>query len=222
MTCNQVMKELKMRGTAQNVKVYQRRGSGDHVFGVSCADLKDLKKRIKLDHALALELWDSGNVDAQSLATMIVDPAQLTASVANKWIAGIRYFLLADLASGVVARTTFARSKMGQWMKSKKEYPRQCGYNVLASLLVNGDGVTDNEGAVYLKTIEREIHASPNRARHAMNMALIAIGIYCPALTQDAVAAAKRIGKVAVDHGETACKTPDAIPYIEKALKRKK
>jgi hypothetical protein len=53
-------------------------------------------------------------------------------------------------------------------------------------------------------------------------MALIAIGIYRPALTKDAVATAKRIGKVAVDHGETSCKTPDAIPYIERALKRKK
>jgi hypothetical protein len=35
-------------------------------------------------------------------------------------------------------------------------------------------------------------------------------------------AAASRIGKVEVDHGETGCKTPDAIPYIKKAAARKK
>ena len=29
--------------------------------------------------------------------------------------------------------------------------------------------------------------------------------------------AAKRIGKVEVDHGETGCKTQDAVTYIQKA-----
>jgi len=53
-----------------------------------------------------------------------------------------------------------------------------------------------------------------------MNNALIGIGVFKPALCKKAVAAA-RIGKVEVDHGETNCKTPDAIPYIGKASKRK-
>ena len=37
-----------------------------------------------------------------------------------------------------------------------------------------------------------------------------------------ATAAAKRIGKVDVDHGETGCKTPDAAPYIAKAAAHRK
>jgi hypothetical protein len=54
-----------------------------------------------------------------------------------------------------------------------------------------------------------------------MNSALIGIGINKPALRKKAIEAARRIGKVEVDHGETNCKTPDAVPYIEKAAKRK-
>jgi hypothetical protein len=50
-----------------------------------------------------------------------------------------------------------------------------------------------------------------------MNNALISIGIRNPKLRKQAIAAAKRIGKVDVDHGETSCKTPDAAPYIAKA-----
>ena len=72
-----------------------------------------------------------------------------------------------------------------------------------------------------LATIEKEIHRSPNWARYAMNGALISIGVYKPTLRKKAIEAAKRIGKVEVDHGETYCKTPDAVPYIEKASKRK-
>ncbi len=55
-----------------------------------------------------------------------------------------------------------------------------------------------------------------------MNMALIAIGLRSDSLEAQAVAAAQRIGKVIVDHGQTNCKTPAAIPYIEKAKAHRK
>ena len=55
-----------------------------------------------------------------------------------------------------------------------------------------------------------------------MNSALIAIGIRNSALESKALSAAKKIGKVDVDHGETSCKTPDAAKYIRKTVERKK
>ncbi len=57
-----------------------------------------------------------------------------------------------------------------------------------------------------------------------MNNALINIGVRNPALEKKADAAAKRMGTVEVDHGETSCKTPDAAAYIKKTLahRRKK
>ena len=54
------------------------------------------------------------------------------------------------------------------------------------------------------------------RTDHAMNRALIAIGVSNARLEKPALAAAKRIGKVEVDHGETGCQTPDAAAYIRK------
>lgn len=53
--------------------------------------------------------------------------------------------------------------------------------------------------------------------REAMNHALIAIGCRSAALRESATAVARRIGKVDIDHGDTACKTPDAVPYSDKA-----
>ena len=221
MTFKQTMAALKKMGTAQNVKVYKRHGAGENVFGVSFANLKPLAKKIKEDHELALQLWDSGNVDARTLATMVVDNGAMDGALAQRWVKDVDYYLLADCVAGVVAKSPVAEAKMKAWMKSKKQYIRQSGYSVLASSLVNGVDVSVSDCRQYLKTIEKEIHASANRAKHAMNMALIAIGIYKSALTKPAMAAAKRIGKVDVDHGETACKTPDAIPYIERAIKRR-
>jgi len=219
MTVQQVMTELKKLGTAQNVKVYRRHGCGDNVFGVSFANLKALEKKIKTDHDLAVALWDTGNADARALAMMVADPSRVTSTQADGWVKDLSYYLLADMVAGVVAKSPQAPKKMEKWMASKKEFVRDCGYSMLASGLRDGYELTDASGEKYIKTIEAEIHTSPNRARHAMNNALIAIGVYKPSLTKAAMAAATRIGKVDVDHGQTSCKTPDAAAYIEKTLK---
>jgi 3-methyladenine DNA glycosylase AlkD len=221
-TSREVLKELKSKGTAQNVKVYKRHGAGDNLYGVSFADLRKLAKRIKKDHALALELWDSGNMDARILATMIADPSQLKPATVSDWIRDVDYYVLSDQLAELISESPIALSKMQQLMASSREYYRACGYAVLASALKNGIDVPDGDCRRYLNAIEAEIHSSPNRARYAMNNAVIAIGTYKPALTGEAKAAAARIGRVVVDHGDTSCKTPDAVPYIEKALARRR
>lgn len=221
MELQEAMDTLEEMGTEQNVKVYRRHGARDPLFGVSFANLKKLKKTIKVDHALAVELWQTGNTDARTLALMIADPQQLSASAADAWLKDISYSLLADMLAGLVVHAPFAAAKLKKWTKSRKEYVRQCGYCLLGTMLkADPDQLSDELCQDYLDTIEAQIHDSPNRARHTMNMAITAIGIYRPLLRDSAIAAARRIGKVHVDHGETSCKTPDAEGYIRKAAAR--
>ena len=219
-TCREVIKELRSKGTAQNAKIYRRHGAGDDVYGVSFAELRKMAKRIGKDHVLALELWDNGNADARILATMIADPEELEPSTVNEWIRDVDYYVLSDQLAELVAKSPIAPTEMVQLMGSPGEFHRACGYAVLASALKNGVEVPDEDCRNYLRTIESEIHNSPNRARYAMNNAVIAIGVFKPSLTATAKAAAGRIGKVVVDHGETSCKTPDAVSYIQKSLSR--
>jgi hypothetical protein len=53
-----------------------------------------------------------------------------------------------------------------------------------------------------------------------MNTALISIGGYLETLRDAALATARAIGPVQVDHGETGCKTPEAAVYIAKMAAR--
>jgi len=223
MTFNQTMSALKRKGTAQNRKIYARHGAGNNMYGVSFADLNALKKQIKTDHALAEELWQTGNVDAMSLATMISDPRAFTARSADEWLSHIDYPPLTGLFAGILAQTNLAPAKVRKWTRARKETTQETGYFLLSATLKEApDALDDATLREYLKTIEEQIHAAPNRARHAMNTALIAIGVYKPKLRTATIAAAKRIGKVEVDHGETSCKTPDAAAYINKAVAREK
>ena len=48
-----VLRELELLGTEQTRKIYRRHGVGENQFGVSYANLGKLKKRIKVNHALA-------------------------------------------------------------------------------------------------------------------------------------------------------------------------
>jgi hypothetical protein len=50
-----------------------------------------------------------------------------------------------------------------------------------------------------------------------MNNFIIACGTYLAPLGDLAIATAQAVGRVQVDMGDTACKVPDAEPYILKA-----
>jgi 3-methyladenine DNA glycosylase AlkD len=214
---------LESMGTAQNRKIYARHGASENMFGVSFANLKTLKKKIKQDHSLAVQLWQSANVDAMSLATMIADPQAMDETRAEAWLKGLDYYLLVDLLVGsIVSKTSFAKKKMEEWTHSEDEWISQGGWHLLSHMAMNDDTLTDDYLSSYIHQIEEQIHSAKNRTRHSMNGALISIGIRSEELEKKAIAAAKRIGKVVVDHGETSCKTPDAIAYIKKTKAHRK
>jgi 3-methyladenine DNA glycosylase AlkD len=222
MTLIEVMDRLHALGTEQNRKTYRRHGAAGELFGVSFANLNKLKKEIRTDHALARELWATGNYDARHLAIMLADPGAATEKELNSWVKDIGDYGVASCFSGFVAATPHARSRMEAWTGSAAEFVGQTGWDTLARMAMNDAALPDEYFERYLGTIEERIRTAKNRVRYSMNGALIAIGIRNEALRKKALAAARRIGKVTVDHGETECRTPEAGLYIEKAWARKK
>lgn len=220
MSFEEVMAELESHGTAQNRKVYRRHGVRSELFGVSFANLRAMAKRIRTDHTLARALWETGNYDARLLATMVAEPAEMKSSELDTWMRGIGDYPTADVfVAEVVKKTPYAEKKMQKWRKAKRELTAEAGWQLVSHFAVDGT-YEPAQLEPFIADIEAGIDKAPNRARHAMNNALIAIGGVNDGLARKAKAAAKRIGKVDVDHGETSCKTPDAIPYIDKIRER--
>lgn len=217
MTLDETMAELEALGTPQNRKVYPRHGAAEPMFGVSYANLGNLKKKIKVDHELAVQLWETGNHDARVLATMIADPQQATPPMLESWARVPNNYVLTDAVSGLVGKTSHAGDLMRTWIDVDAEFVEAAGWNLLGGSAMYGNELSDDVFLSYIDRIERDIHGAKNRVRYSMNNALIAIGTRSDALEQETVAAAKRIGLVEVDHGETGCKTPNAVTYIPKA-----
>ena len=221
MNAQEIVTTLSKLGKPGTAAIYKRHGSGDNVFGVLTSEIAKLCKKIKIDHLLALELWKSGNAEARSLALQIADPRKLTRAQANAFVKDGPVPFVGPYLSALVARSPIAQQTINDWMKSPHELICQMGYAILGACLKDApDSISDTDAEKVLAKIEKEIHHSPNMVRSAMNGTLIAIGVFKPSLTSKAIAAAKRIGTVEVDHGQTNCKTPDAVSYIEKASKR--
>ncbi len=217
-----VLRTLAALGTAQNRKTYRRHGVGNKQYGVSYANLRHLGKSIKIDHSLAVSLWGTGNHDARVLATIVADPEVIKSSRLDTWVRDLDNYVIADAFTDLVAKTPFAISKMQKWSKARGEWVGRAGWLLLARIALSNGGLPDRCFETQLKTIEEEIHGRKNRVRDAMNSAVIAIGLRNAKLERKALTAAKRIGTIDVDHGDTSCKTPDAAQYIKKTVTRRR
>ena len=218
MTLADTMRELKAAGTAQNRKVYARHGVDGPMFGVSYANLAKFQKRIKTDSALAAELWATGNHDARILATKITHPQECKASALNAWARSLGNFIQSGALADTAAKSPHGPALVGKWIGSRNRTVQVAGWHLLACLSQWNAALPDDFFSPYIGRIEQEVHRHTDQLANVMNNALIALGVRSPHLTDLALAAAKRIGPVEVDHGETGCKTPDAAAYIRKTL----
>ena len=209
------MAELERVGTEKLRTAYVLHGATGNYFGVSTAQFKRLKKKIGSDQRLALELWNSNNIDAQILATMIVDLKTIDEILIDEWIKMIHYYAVADeFVGNVVVPSPFAKIKMLQWMRSDEEYIKRCGYTLLEQIAHESDSLTDDEFIQHLHVIGKEIQLMENRARQAMYDALIAIGKRNKLLNMEAMIVASQIGPVYIEHGDKKLKASHAMEIL--------
>ncbi|MCK6484561.1 MAG: DNA alkylation repair protein [Phycisphaerae bacterium] len=222
MSLQETMRALEKAGSAQTRKTYARHGAPEPMFGVSFATLKTIYKRIKVDQELAEALWRTGNFDARNLAFKIADPASISSRELDRWAASPTARMCVGYVGYLAAESPHGRAKADKWLAASDDATRSAGWNLVGALAMIHESLADSWFAQRLAQIEKTIHSAPNAHRYLMNNALIAIGCRNASLRKSAVAAAKRIGKVDVDHGDTDCKTPDAVEYIEKCWARAK
>jgi 3-methyladenine DNA glycosylase AlkD len=223
MTTKEILKELEDYGDEQTKSTYIKHGAKEPLFGVKVQDLKKILKKTKKNHELSLELYATGNYDAMYLAGLMADEKQITKEQLELWVGQAYWSYLSEYAVPWVAAETEHGFELGlKWIRSNLETVASAGWGTLAYYAaVHEDEKLDTK-AYYklLDTVEKEIHGAQNRVRYTMNGFVIAVGTYLEALTQKSKEVAKKIGKVSVDVGGTACKVPLATDYIDKVIAR--
>ena len=220
MTSKEVLKELEKLGTEQTKKTFINHGAPiDNLYGVKVGDLKVLQKKIKKNHDLSLQLYDTGNSDAMYLAGLIADEKQISKENLNHWVKKASWYMHTEYTvPWIAAESQFGLEVGLQWIDSGNEHIVSAGWSTLSSYL----SITSNEKIdlilfqKLLKRVETTIHKQPNRVRYTMNVFIISCGCYVNDLTKLAYQTALNIGKVTVDVGVTNCKIPSAFDYIKK------
>lgn len=220
MTVKEVLAKLESLGDEARRKHNLKMGAPDNQFGVKLGDIRAIAKTIKTDHALALKLWDTGNVEAQLLATLIMQPASLSARELEVMTRAATCSQVADWANAyIVAQHPEKDSLRERWMNDEDRWVARAGWNLTASR-VNG-GADDLDLPALLGRIEREMPKARPEVQWTMNNTLMAIGIKHAAHRPRAIAIGVEIGLYKDWPVSKGCIPPYAPVAIEAMSRRK-
>lgn len=223
MTKTEVLKELQSLGSANIKKIWLNHGAVEPVFGVKVGDMKIILKKIKKDQQLAMELYESGNSDAMYLAGLVADGGKMTTRQLQQWVEKASWYMLSEYTvPWVTVEHPEGYALALKWIESDKELIAAAGWSTLAGwVALKPDAELDlKKIKALLGRVEKSIHKAPNRVRYTMNGFVISVGGYIAPLTDLAVATGKKIGKVEVNMGNTACEVPSSLVYIQKMKER--
>lgn len=222
MTLDEVMKELASKANDATKRTFMRHGAREPFFGVRIGDMKPIQKKLKGRQDIALELYATKNSDAMYLAGLIADGSKMTRKQLDDWVKGAYWNMLAGYTVPWVASEhpdAFDIAK--KWIDSPKELVATAGWATLASLAATtpDEKLPLKEFGALLDRCAKTIKTAQNRVRYTMNSFIICCGTYVAPLADNAIAVARKIGKLEIDMGDTDCKVPEAESYIIKCRK---
>lgn len=221
MITDEIISELKALGTEQTRKTFANHGAPENCYGVKIGDLKKfLLKKVKNQQELCMQLFKTGNTDAQYLAGLGIDPQKMTKEDITLWLSQSSWTAIDEtIVAGVAAESTFALELAREWLLSSDSSVQNVGWLTFGKYLSfrSDDQIPQEEVKQLLKRLKKEIHTAPNEIRYSMNQFIIYTGIYCSNLTKDALEAGKDIAEVEITLPTKGCRLPDPIAKIQKA-----
>lgn len=193
MTVKEILAKFKSLGDEARRKHNTKAGAPDNQFGVKLGDIRAIAKKIKTNHSLALELWDTGNVEAQLLATLILKPQALSAEEVDKMTRSTTCTQVAEwLNSYVVAQHPDKESLREKWMKEKDRWAARAGWHLTCSRVNRGGEGLDL--VALLDRIEKEMPKAKPEVQWTMNNTLAAIGLTHTEHRERAISIGEAIG----------------------------
>jgi 3-methyladenine DNA glycosylase AlkD len=219
MTLKETLSTLKALGNEKMFAQNVRNGAGKNQFGVKLGDIRTVANKIKTDHALALELWKTENIEARLLATLIMKPKELSAKELDEMVKSIAFVQEADwLNAYVVKDHPQAESLREKWMASSNRWAARAGWSLTAGRVVRkpeGLNVTQ-----LLDRIESEMPKAPREVQWTMNTTLAQIGINFPKLRKRAIDIGESLGIYRDYPVSKGCTSPFAPIWITEMVRR--
>jgi 3-methyladenine DNA glycosylase AlkD len=158
-------------------------------------------------------------VDAQFLATLLIEPKKLSAGAMDRMVRSITFARVADwLNSYVVAKHPDKEALREDWMAADDRWAARAGWHLTAERVVKSrDGL---DLPALLDRIELELAGAVPEVQWTMNNTLAAIGIHDPKLRKRAIAIGEKLGIYRDYPVSKGCTSPFAPIWINAMVSR--
>ncbi|GGB87635.1 DNA alkylation repair protein [Dyadobacter sediminis] len=215
----ETLSQLEALGSEKMHAFNKKHGVGNNQFGVKMGDIRTLAKKIKTNHQLALELWNTGNTDARFLAILLIDPKQLSSDEISGMVKSERFTHVADwLYTYVIKLHSDNEALRIEWMQSEDPMCARAGWSLTSGCVARTPEVLDLPAL--LDRIETEMPNAAPEAQWTMNSTLAQIGIRFPEYRARALAIGEKLGIYRNFPVSKGCTSPFAPIWINEMVRR--
>ena len=199
------------------IRAVNERHGDDH--GVNLTKLRAVAKRLKADHALARELWATGDSAARLLALLVCRPKEFGRDELDGMLRESRTPKVQDwLVNYVVKKSPHVEALRVSWFDDPDPVIASAGWALTADRVVKKPEGLDLVGLLDL--IEAQMTDAPERLQWAMNACLAQIGIEHPEYRARALEIGERLEVLKDYPTSPGCTSPFAPIWITEMVRR--
>jgi 3-methyladenine DNA glycosylase AlkD len=218
-TLKDTLERLEALGNEKVREQNRKSGAGDNQFGVKMGDIRKLAEKIKTNHQLAIALWDTGNIDAQLLAILLIKPSDLSRDETDRMVRSVHFAKVADWLNSYVVKNHPDKEALRQaWMGTDDPWAARAGWSLTSERIAKSPNGLDLPAL--LGRIEAELGNAAPEVQWTMNSCLAAIGIHFSRHRKRAIAIGEKLGVYRDYPVSKGCTSPFAPIWINEMVRR--
>jgi 3-methyladenine DNA glycosylase AlkD len=195
-SAGEIVAHLRIIGSEENRHGMLRYGIKiDRALGISHGMQRQIARTIKRNHERAFELWDTGIMEAQFIASVTADPQRFSAEDARRWAASFDSWDIVDGVSDLFVDTDAWKELIAEFATDEREFVRRTAFAMMAWSVVHRKKEPETTFLAFLPIIEAHAADSRNFVKKAVNWALRSIGKRSMHMHGAALAVAERLAQ---------------------------
>lgn len=216
---DEILKRLEALGNEKVRAQNRRSGAGDLQYGVKLGDVRKVAAKLDADLPLARALWETGHLEAQLVATLVVKAKELSTEELDRWVRAVTSAQVADWLNGYVVKEHPEKEALRQrWINDPHPWVARAGWSLTNERILKDPAGLDL-GAL-LDRIEAEMGSAPAPAQWTMNFCLGGIGIHFPEHRARAVTIGETLGLYRDYPVSKGCTSPFVPIWVNEMVRR--
>jgi len=195
-SADEIVAHLRSIGSEENRLGMLRYGIKiDRALGIPHGIQRQIARKIKRNHERAFELWASGIMEAQFIASVTADPKRFSARDARQWASSFDSWDIVDGVSDLFVDTDAWKELIGEFAADEREFVRRTAFAMMAWSVVHRKKEPEATFLAFLPIIEAHATDGRNFVKKAVNWALRSIGKRSMDMHGAALAVAEKLAR---------------------------